>query len=223
MCVYHFIVSPRIVSVGPSKVILAKMYNKTTLSCNAEGNPPPQYQWLQKLPTEDVLVRSYEKDFVIQNVTYEYQGEFVCKAVNTINGQKRPVQSDPIKVEVSGAPQVLRYHSKKSVVVSIGDEAVLEVPFCANPVSNQSWHLGNMDPGSANKIILAAGTGHGRFRAESARNYLSNSKEKRDHCYISTLRIKGAHPSDSRIYKLLLSNAHGVDQHLVQLAVKGKL
>ena len=199
------------------------MYEQTTLSCNATGNPPPQYQWLQKLPTQEVLIRSYEKDFVIKNVTYDYQGEWVCKAVNLINGQKRPVQSNPIKVEVSGAPQVMRYHSKKSVMVSIGEEAVLEVPFCANPVSNQSWHLGDdSKPESGNTIILTAGTGTGRFHAESVRNYHSETKLKRDHCYISTLRIKGAHPTDSRTYKLLLSNAHGVDQHLIKLAVKGK-
>ena len=199
------------------------MYEKTTLSCNATGNPPPQYQWLQKLPTQEVLIRSYKKDFVIQNVTYEYQGEWVCKAVNIINGLKRPVQSNPIKVEVSGAPQVMRYHSKKSIVVSIGDEAVLRVPFCANPVSNQSWHLGDdNDQGSGNNIILTAGTGTGRFHAENIKMYSSDSNEKRDHCYISTLRIKGAHPSDSRTYKLLLTNAHGVDQHIIRLAVKGK-
>ena len=219
----YFQDSPRIQDVGPSKVISAKMYEPTKLSCNATGNPPPQYQWLQKLPTQEVLIRSYEKDFVIKNVTYEYQGEWVCKAVNVINGHKRAVQSNPIKLEVSGRPQVMRYHSKKSVMVSIGDEAVLEVPFCANPVSNQSWHLGDdSDPKSGNNIILTAGTGTGRFHAESVKSFQSNSNQKRDNCYISTLRIKGAHPSDSRTYKLLLTNAHGVDHHYIKLAVKGK-
>ena len=198
------------------------MGNKTTLTCEAEGNPPPKYQWLQKLPTQEISIRSYTKDFVINNVTYEYQGEFVCNAVNTINEQKRSVQSDPIKVEVSGAPQVIRYNTKKSVVVSIGAEAVLEVEFCANPISNQSWHLGDLGTGSGNKLILAAGSAHGRFIAENPRSIGSDSNQKRDHCYISALRIKGAHPTDSHVYKLLLSNAHGVDQHLVHLAVKGK-
>ena len=199
------------------------MYNKTTLTCEAEGNPPPKYQWLQKLPSQEVLTRSYKKDFEIHNVTYEHQGEFVCKAVNHINGQERTVQSSPIKVEVTGAPQVIRYNTKKSVVVGIGAEAVLEVQFCANPVSNQSWHLGDMGSGTGNNIILAAGTGHGRFVAENARSILTDgSNHKKDHCYISTLRIKGAHPTDSHVYKLLLSNAHGIDQHLVHLAVKGK-
>ena len=118
-CYAHCILdSPRILRVGPSKVVAARMGNKTTLTCEAEGNPPPKYRWLQKLPTQEISIRSYTKDFVINNVTYEYQGEFVCNAVNTINEQKRSVQSDPIKVEVSGAPQVIRYNTKKSVVVS---------------------------------------------------------------------------------------------------------
>ena len=206
-------------SIGPAKVISAKMYNKTTLTCEAEGNPPPRYKWLQMLPTQEVLIRGYDNHLVIDNVTYEHQGEFVCTAENEINDETRTYQSEPIKVEVTGAPQVLRYAAKRHVVVGIGAEAVLEVEFCANPVSNQSWHLGDMGLGTGNNIILAAGTGHGRFVAETARPV---SDGKRDHCYISTLKIQGAHPSDSHNYELRLSNAHGVDKHLIQLAVRGK-
>ena len=112
----------------------------------------------------------------------------------------------------------MRYTAKKHIVVGIGAEAVLQVEFCANPVSNQSWHLGDMGSGSGNEIILAAGTGHGRFVAETAKPV---SNGQRDHCYISTLRIQGAHPSDSQMYELLISNAHGIDRHVIHLAVKG--
>ena len=115
----------------------------------------------------------------------------------------------------------MRYTAKKHLVVGIGAEAVLEVEFCANPVSNQSWHLGDMGVAGAkgNEIVLAAGTGHGRFVAETARPLATG---QRDHCYISTLRIQGAHPSDSQMYELQISNAHGVDKHAIHLAVKGK-
>ena len=43
---------------------------------------------------------------VIENVTYEYQGEFVCEAINKVGNEHRSVQSEPIKIEVTGAPQV---------------------------------------------------------------------------------------------------------------------
>ena len=101
-------------------------------------------------------------------------------------------------------------------MVSIGADAALEVEFCANPMSNQSWHLD--DNGSGNKVILASGTGHGRFVAETIKNH-----PNRPDCYISTLRINGAHPGDSHTYELRLSNQHGVDTHTIQLAVSGKL
>ncbi len=209
--------SPRILSVGPTKVVKARMYNKTMLNCEAEGNPPPRYTWLQKLPTNEVLIRGYSQQLLIENVTYDYQGEFVCKAVNEIGGEEREVQSEPIKVEVSGAPQVLRYTARQEVIVGIGEDAILEVEFCANPMSNQSWHLGDMGKGSGNKVILAAGTGHGRFVAETVRG----SPDKPD-CYISSLKINGAHPTDSHTYELRLSNEHGIDSHSIRLAVRGK-
>ena len=118
---------------------------------------------------------------------------------------------------------MMRYAAKKHLVVGIGAEAVLEVQFCANPVSNQSWHLGDMGSGSGNEIILAAGTGHGRFVAETARPVTTAGQSKlRDHCYVSTLRIQGAHPSDSQVYELRITNAHGVDRHVIHLAVKGR-
>ena len=164
------------------------------------------------LPTQEVLIRTYTQEFVIENVTYDYQGEFVCKATNEINGEERTVQSDPVKVEVTGAPQVLRYKAKERVMVPIGADAALEVEFCANPVSNQSWHLDN---GSGNKVILASGTAHGRFFADSVKNH-----PNRPDCYISTLRINGAHPTDSHTYELRLSNLHGVDTHTIHLAVQ---
>ena len=72
------------VSVGPSKIVAAKTHNSTILSCNAEGNPPPRFQWLQKLPSHEVLVRGHTRQLYIENVTYDDQGEYVCKAINEL-------------------------------------------------------------------------------------------------------------------------------------------
>ena len=191
------------------------MKKKAILTCEAEGNPTPRYQWLQKMPTQEVLIRGSEKTLVIENVTYYHQGEFVCKAMNSINGEERTVQSEPIRVEVSGAPQVLKYSAQREVRVQNGEDATLEVTFCADPPPKQAWHLGSLDNSAGSNIILAAGTGHGRFIAETAR------KADREDCYISSLRINGAHPTDSHVYQLKLANNHGSDTHTIHLTVRG--
>ena len=71
------------------------------------------------LPTGEVRIRASNQQFVIENVTYDYQGEFACEATNEINGERRKVQSDPVKVEVTGAPQVIRYKAREMVNVAI--------------------------------------------------------------------------------------------------------
>eukprot|EP00095_Tigriopus_kingsejongensis_P003091 maker-scaffold1368_size45390-snap-gene-0.5 protein:Tk03091 transcript:maker-scaffold1368_size45390-snap-gene-0.5-mRNA-1 annotation:"kin of irre-like protein 2" len=206
--------APSILSVGPSRIVAAQRNKRAMLNCEAEGNPAPQYQWLQKLPTQEVFIRGHERTLVLENVTYNHQGEFVCKAMNTINGEERSVQSEPIRVEVSGAPQVMKYEAHHEVRVQNGEDATLEVLFCADPPPKQAWHLGDLGLGSGSNIILAAGTGHGRFIAESAR------KADREDCYISALRINGAHPTDSHTYQLKLSNNHGSDLHTIHLVVR---
>ena len=72
-----FLDSPRILSVGPTSVVTAQLYNKTVLTCEAEGNPPPEYLWLQMKTTEEVLIRAHTQEFVIDNVTYDYQGKYL--------------------------------------------------------------------------------------------------------------------------------------------------
>ena len=205
--------SPSIVHVGPSKIVSAQTHNKTLLTCNAEGNPPPKYQWLQKLQTHDVQIRGYTQQLFIENVTYEHQGEYVCKAINEINGETRSVQSDPITLEVTGAPLVMRYGVQTEIIIEDGQDARLESRFCANPLPEQLWHLG----ASGDDIILAAGTTHGRFIAEIVRKI----PYKKD-CYVSTLTINEATPSDSFPYELRLNNAHGTDSYKIDLKVRGK-
>jgi hypothetical protein len=82
----------------------APLYSQATFSCTAEGNPSPTYQWLQKLPTAEgtVLIRGSDARLHISNVTYDYKGEYVCKATNVIAGVERLVQSDAISVQVVG-------------------------------------------------------------------------------------------------------------------------
>lgn len=216
--------APVILSVGPAKVVRAKINNKLTLTCEAEGNPQPRYQWLQRLPsTQEVRIRGNDKNLIIDDITYDHQGEFVCKAMNIIRGEERSTQSEPVKVQVTGAPRVVRYSVMDEVRVQNGEDATLEVLFCSDPQPKGAWHLSaveggvtNEDSSGPNNIILAAGTAHGRFVAESIR------KADRDHCYISSLRINGAHADDSHSYQLRVSNSHGSDAHVIRLMVRGE-
>ena len=132
-----------------------------------------------------------------------------------VAGNCRFEQSEPITVEVTGAPRVDKYLAKKEINVENGKDATLEVIFCANPKPKQTWHLDSAGTGNKN-VILTAGTASGRFVAESVR------RADKDDCYISALRINGAHADDSRSYKLSLSNNHGSDEHEIRLTVTGK-
>ena len=50
---------------------------------------------------------------VLTNVTYDQQGQYICLAANKINGNIREVQSDPVSLQVVGAPKVrLQFPSK---------------------------------------------------------------------------------------------------------------
>lgn len=48
------------------------------------------------------LERGHESRLVIDNVTYDYQGEYECRATNFINGQERTVASEPVSLQVVG-------------------------------------------------------------------------------------------------------------------------
>ena len=153
-------------------------------------------------------MRGYEPQLVIDAVTYQHQGEFVCKALNSVRGEERAVQSERITVEVNGAPLVSRYNVRDELEVMTGQDAVLEVSFCANPPPSLIWDIGSNE--------LAAGNRHGRFLAEELR-----PDTTRD-CYVSSLRILGAHPTDSTNYRLNLENQHGSDNQDIKLHVIDK-
>jgi hypothetical protein len=89
---------------------------------------------------------------------------------------------------------------------------VLEVRFCADPLPEQLWHLGE----TGDNMILAAGSRHKRFVVNTVR------KLKED-CYISTLRILDVEQADSTVYQLRLTNSHGTDMHEIRLVVREHL
>lgn len=48
------------------------------------------------------LERGQASRLVIDNVTYDYQGEYECRATNVINGQERTMASEPVSLQVVG-------------------------------------------------------------------------------------------------------------------------
>lgn len=81
------------------------------------------------------LERGRESRLVVNNVSYDYQGEYECRASNFINGQERSTTSDPISLQVVGAPQVLLPTNSSGYQVSVkrGESASLTLVVCADP------------------------------------------------------------------------------------------
>jgi len=182
------------------------------LTCAAEGNPPPKYQWLQKLPSQQVLKRGYANELIIEETAYDHQGDYVCEAVNVLGGQKKVVQSKPIRLEVTGAPQVLRYSVAKEISALSGRDVRLEMEVCSDPVpSSTVWDLGG-------QLRVAAGQeAEGRYFAEQIVEH-----PEREDCYIARLLVRDVAPKDSRRYFLDVENRHGTDRYAVALTVKGE-
>ena len=78
------------------------VHNRSILTCSAEGNPLPKYQWLQKLSTQQVVKRGTTDRLVIEDTNYDHQGEYVCVAVNQIATRRNSIQSEPVRMEVRG-------------------------------------------------------------------------------------------------------------------------
>ena len=203
---------PVIEGVSPQARVEAVAGEELLLRCSARASPPPNYQWLQQLSSGEVLVRGYESTLRIESINYDHQGEFVCKASNTVGGEKREVQSKPIEVAVRGKPRISSFTVQSELVVKTGDDANIQVQFCANPKPKQTWDIGPVG-GDGQGTVLTDRTRYGRFVVDSL--VMADTRD----CYIATLRILGVHPSDSRSYPLELANMHGIDEYAVRLVV----
>ncbi|XP_059482578.1 hemicentin-1 isoform X4 [Neocloeon triangulifer] len=210
---------PRILHVGPDRKVTASLFSQTSFACEAEGNPPPSIQWLQKLPIhpmaiadgsaeEKVILRGAEPRLVLTNLTYDHQGEYVCRAANKIANVERPIQSEPIPVHVKGAPQVVR-RPNTEIYAARGHDAIIRMVVCADPRPRRiSWEWGSMQ--------LEAGMIMGRYKADEL------TQDVREDCYEARFHMKGADAADARSYTLTAENERGSDRHTVLLAVRGE-
>ncbi|XP_049831432.1 irregular chiasm C-roughest protein isoform X1 [Schistocerca gregaria] len=212
---------PQILSVGPDRLVTAALFSPARFSCDAEGNPPPQLRWLQRVPAGPAtgpaaagapaavaeVLRGTAADLDIANVTYELQGEYVCQAVNTIGGSARTATSEPVSLQVVGAPQVL---GGDEVVVSRGEDALLTLVVCGDPRPDRvSWEWGSQQ--------LREGTSLGRYEADPL------ADDVREDCYEARLRVREVSPADQRQYYLTAENDRGKGRHALHLLVREPL
>ncbi|XP_044269442.1 irregular chiasm C-roughest protein isoform X2 [Tribolium madens] len=203
---------PKIISIGRERVKTVTLFSPATFECLGEGNPQPTYKWLQKLPTpfNRVEERGRDAKLYIANVTYDYQGEYRCKVTNIIKGEERSELSEPIILQVHGAPQVLRQSATPEVFVEKGQLADLSMVVCADPRPRiVAWEWGS--------LRLEAGSEMGRYKVDEV------VQEDREDCYLATLHIKDASATDSRAYYLAVENDRGTDRHAIQLFVNEPL
>lgn len=109
---FNVIVPPTIKRVVSTQTRVA-ISNRTTLSCTAEGNPSPNYQWLHSMTgnPESALLVGQQQTLVIDNATYDNQGIYVCVISNMINSQEYRIQSQGITIDVYGKCFMLDYVS----------------------------------------------------------------------------------------------------------------
>ncbi|KAF7265901.1 hypothetical protein GWI33_020647 [Rhynchophorus ferrugineus] len=204
---------PKIISVGRERVKTATLFSPVNFECLGEGNPPPTYQWIQRRTSataDSIIERGREAKLHISNVTYEYQGEWRCKVTNIIKGEEQSEISEPIILQVHGAPQVIKQAVTPEVFVESGQPADLSMIVCADPRPRSiAWEWGS--------LRLEAGNEMGKFKVDDV------TQEQGEDCYLTTLHVRDTSATDSRTYYLLVENDKGKDTHAVQLYVNEPL
>ncbi|XP_065561101.1 hemicentin-2-like isoform X2 [Artemia franciscana] len=189
--------------------LLTSVGGSVRLECKADGNPFPNFKWIHKAirGAGDIIVRAEGRFFVLSNVSYEDQGEYICIASNTINGGDRVGESQPVNIRVLGPPKALNLVASQTVLVERGQDATLFGAFCSDPIPQTTmWEINEAD-------TLEAGTGKGRFVAEPL------STMKKPSCYEARLKIQRVELSDARIFRLVVENEKGSDVVDVTLKV----
>ncbi|CAL1280843.1 unnamed protein product [Larinioides sclopetarius] len=203
---------PKINHVYPSPRTTVSLYQSTRLVCEAEGNPAPKYSWLQRIGGDPVIwqERTNNATFYINNVTYSYQGIYLCQASNTINGIFNTLKSEEIFLDVIGPPQILvdSFPVTSHLVVDKDENAVIVVLFCSDPEPRQTfweWETFRMDTNSNT----------GRHAAEDIQRI-----PNQDDCYEAKLTIHSVEGGDSKTYTLVVENEKGRETFSVALEVR---
>ncbi|GFY70205.1 kin of IRRE-like protein 2 [Trichonephila inaurata madagascariensis] len=204
---------PKINRVYPSPRTTVSLYQSTRLVCEAEGNPAPKYSWLQRIGGDPVIwqERTNNATFYIHNVTYSYQGIYLCQASNTINGIFNTLKSEEIFLDVTGPPQILvdTFPVTSHLVVDKDENAVIVVLFCSDPEPRQTfweWETFRQETNSNT----------GRHTADEIQRIPTQ-----DDCYEARLTIHNVEGGDSKTYTLVVENEKGRETFSVALEVRG--
>jgi len=104
-------VAPRNLQISPRR---STYRPGEKLSCTAEGNPLPSYQWSD---VENVIVASGSNliiDYAVNATTYTFR----CTAINHFNGKYHTV-TDTITFAVTGNVKTSKYNLTIIVLISI--------------------------------------------------------------------------------------------------------
>ncbi|XP_046434490.1 kin of IRRE-like protein 2 isoform X1 [Neodiprion fabricii] len=202
---------PKITSVGPERLTTALLYTGASFECYADAMPPPEYRWLQVFPDgREPQVRGQGQRFFLNNVTYDQQGQYICLALNVINGNTREARSDPVSLQVVGAPRVVRPARSETSIVSAteGGPARLEIRLCSDPRPRLvAWEWG--------RIRLHAGEVlESRYRALDLEP-LAFAED----CYAAILELTSTAKEDQRLYNVTVENDRGSDRRTLMLRV----
>ena len=177
-----------------------------SLSCLADANPQPHYQWVQRL-NDQVIIRGNARVLSLENIIFEDDGEYICYANNVIRGEEKITHSAPVHLTVTGPPQ-LYLDPKTRFETSAGSDTNMEVKVCGEPKPEVQWKV--------EQLVLTAGTGHGRFKAHNLYSLTSHHN-----CYISRLTVSEVSTEDNRVFQVQVENALGSETHSLELRVHG--
>ena len=196
--------SPSIISLSPSGLVTSKVGSRVSLACQADANPQPAYQWVQKL-NDQIVIRGNSQVLTIDNIIFEDDGEYICHAHNQIRGEERITHSAPVHVQVRGPPR-LYLDPKTRFETSAGSDTSIEVKVCGEPRPDVQWQVEH--------LWLTAGSGHGKYRADQLHKLSSHHS-----CYISRLFVQAADTQDSQHYQVHVKNGLGEESHSLELLV----
>ena len=206
---------PRQVRLEPSDFVDLEVGERRVLTCSAQANPEPQFQWMQRydenVDNDEMLAFNLGTgpQIVIENATYEHEGLWRCVAWNTIKGEMRRVNSQVLRVGVSGKPLVRtdRLVEPRSLFeATLKESADLKVVFCADPPPRRvRWEWGSM--------ALEQGRQRGRISVSEL-----EPADRKD-CYTSQISFNPVSAEDSRTYYLVAENERGELRSGVKLSV----